>query len=260
MDTDERSKALADEIQALAGHSTADLIGIAPGDAFTEEELGELGASFGPVRSVVVLAQRIVDPVQEVRFFAGESYTDSQVAVSLADASLLHTCWQVAQMIERAGHAAAIPRNQRYGGERRPTHRISFKKAGARAGIGVHGRSQLLIHPEWGPWMWLRAVVTDAALPTGKPIAFSPCEGCERCVAACPAGALIMDPPHIDRERCSPGGGRHNSTAVRLSPHGQINCDECMRACPVGTAPPRLGEWLGRENGGVLRPPTADSG
>lgn len=232
---------LAARIKALAGNSTADLVGIAPGAAFSAEELGDLGRSFGPVRSIVVLALHIVDPVQTVRFRSGETYADPLIAASLGDSLLRHTCWRVVEILREAGHTAAIPRNQRYGGDG-PRHRISYKKAGVLAGLGAFGKNQLLIHPDWGPWLYLRTVVTDASLPPDAPISFSPpCDDCGRCFDACPCGALSAS--GIDRDACAERVGYREGrgpTVLRLSPHGQINCEECMRACPIGTAPPRL--------------------
>jgi epoxyqueuosine reductase QueG len=228
---------LSAEIKGLAGRSTADLIGIAPGEAFSEEELGELGRAFGPVRSVVVLAQHIVDPVQTVRFQSGRSAEESEVAASFGDALLRDACWRVVEALREAGWRAAILRNMRYGFPD-PRHGVSYKKAAALAGLGAFGRNQLLIHPEWGPWLYLRAVVTDALLPTDSRSSFSPCADCGRCIEACPAGALSEQ--GFNRSACelfykSVGAGQ-----LRLSPHGRVNCEECMRACPVGTAPPRL--------------------
>jgi len=233
------SRELTDRIKSLAGASTADLVGIAPGDRFSAEELGDLGRSFGPVRSIVVLALHVVDPVQTVRFHSAQMYRNSPVALSFGDAMLRDACWRAGEMLRQAGFQAAIPRNLRYGRED-PLHKISYKKAAVLAGLGAFGRSQLLIHPEWGPWVFLRTVVTDAPLPPGAQIAFSPCDDCGRCVAACPSGALSE--AGFDRPLCEEAIGHAGpGTKVRrVSPYGQINCEECMRACPVGIAPPRM--------------------
>lgn len=230
---------LAARVKSLAGSSTADLIGVAPGSEFSREEFGELGEAFGEVNSIVVLAQRIVDPIQTVRFSSASSYRESRISTSFGDAMLRDACWRVKDILEETGWKAAIPRNLRYGTPD-PRHGLSYKKAGVLAGLGAFGRNQLLIHPEWGPWLWLRTVVTDAPLPPGARLDFSPCDGCGRCLEVCPKGALTED--GIDRDACqrSVGEAPGGSTALSLSPHGQVNCEQCMRACPVGEAPPRL--------------------
>jgi epoxyqueuosine reductase QueG len=229
---------LSARIKAFAGASTADEIDIAPGDAFSEEELGDLGRSFGPVRAVVVLAQRIVDPVQTVRYLGRRLDRRPDIAASLGDALLRDACWRVVEVLRGAGAKAAIPRNMRYGAQE-PSHRISYKKAGVLAGLGTFGRNQLLIHPEWGPWLHLRTVITDAPLPASWPLTITPCSDCDACLFACPSGALSEE--GIDREVCRNRVGENGVPLDRrLSPFGQINCEECLRACPVGIAPPRL--------------------
>lgn len=231
---------LTRDIKSLAGASTADLIGFAPGSAFTAGELGDLGTRFGPVRSVIVLAQHIVDPVQLVRFYAGGTYRDSRVAASFCDALLRDACWRVVEMVREAGYRAAVLRNQRYGVDD-PRHSISYKKAGVLAGLGAFGKSRLLIHPEWGPWIWLRAVVTDVRLPPDAPIDFSPCDGCSLCIAACPSGALTEG--GFNRAACdgfSSAADLSSCGAGHISPLGRFDCGECVWACPIGTAPPRL--------------------
>jgi epoxyqueuosine reductase QueG len=230
---------LARSIKGLAGASTADLVGIAPGAEFSREELGELGEAFGEVKSVVVLAQRIIDPVQLVRFRSGKDYASSLVTASFADAMLRDACWRAVGMLHADGWRAAIPRNQRYGAPD-PRHRVSYKKAAVLAGFGAFGRNQLLIHPEWGPWLMLRTVVTDAPLPFDGRGDYAPCEGCGKCLDVCPKGALSEN--GIDREACQRTVGERlgSSSVIRLSDHGGVNCEECMRACPIGEAPPRL--------------------
>jgi epoxyqueuosine reductase QueG len=230
---------LTRSIKALAGASTADLVGIAPGSEFSAEELGELGEAFGEVKSIVVLAQRIVDPIQTVRFRTASTYRESRVSTSFADAMLRDACWRAAQILDAAGWKAAIARNLRYGAPD-PRHNISYKKAAVLAGFGAFGKNQLLIHPEWGPWLMLRTVITDAPLPRDAPIDFSPCDDCSLCVQVCPVGALSEN--GIDRDKCERQVGyvHERSAVIHLSPHGRINCEECVRACPVGEAPPRI--------------------
>jgi epoxyqueuosine reductase QueG len=231
---------LAAALKALAGASTADLVAVAPGEAFSEEELGDLGRAFGPVRAVVVLAQRLVDPVQLLHYRSHDSYQESAVVASFADAMLRDACWRAVERLEQAGYRATIARNLRYA-DGAPRHHLSFKKAAALAGLGAFGRNQLLIHPEWGPWLRLRVVVTDAPLPADQPLSFSPCTGCEACLQVCPVGALsehgFARPVCEDYYNLDPD---QEGGSARVSERGRHNCDECMRACPVGKAP---GGW-----------------
>ncbi len=70
---------------------------------------------------------------------------------------------------------------------------VSFVHLAECAGLGRRSLLGVLVHPEYGPWMALRAalLVPEALTPSPVP-AFDPCPSCvERpCIAACPAGAV----------------------------------------------------------------------
>jgi epoxyqueuosine reductase len=69
---------------------------------------------------------------------------------------------------------------------------VYLKDAAALAGLGVIGRNNLLITPEYGPRVRLRALFIDVDLEPSGPIKFSPCEGCEMpCQKACPRRAFV---------------------------------------------------------------------
>jgi len=71
---------------------------------------------------------------------------------------------------------------------------LSFVHLAECAGLGRRGRLGILLHPEFGPWIALRAALVlpfDVRLPRPAD-GFDPCSGCvERaCMGACPAGAV----------------------------------------------------------------------
>lgn len=97
---------------------------------------------------------------------------------------------------------------------------LSFMHLAECAGLGRRSLLGVLVHPQFGPWMALRAAlllpfVVEAPRPADG---FDPCPGCvERpCIAACPAGAVGRD--GWDVPRCA---------AHRLSASG----DGCDAGC-----------------------------
>jgi epoxyqueuosine reductase QueG len=104
---------------------------------------------------------------------------------------------------------------------------LSFKHAGEYAGLGVIGRSSLLITPAFGPRVRLACLLTDAAIPPGDRLDDNPCAGCGAlCVASCPCGALSMPADGqiyaINKYACS----AYRSAAGC--------CVTCLSVCPAG--------------------------
>lgn len=68
---------------------------------------------------------------------------------------------------------------------------IYLKEAAYWAGLGCIGRNNLLVSPEFGPRLRLRAILIGEQLPQTGPSSFDPCKGCEEyCVKGCPQGAF----------------------------------------------------------------------
>jgi epoxyqueuosine reductase len=121
---------------------------------------------------------------------------------------------------------------------------LFLKDAAVLAGLGTIGANNLLITPEFGPRVRLRALRLDGeTVPTG-PIDFSPCDPCDRrCWKDCPQKAFIRG--FYDRHRC----GRQmalDETAARIPekmvederPRVNIKyCRACELPCPVGKQP-----------------------
>lgn len=104
-----------------------------------------------------------------------------------------------------------------------------------KAGLGFRGRNGMLIVPGFGARVFLAEIFTTAALKSSLP---SPseivCEGCGRCVTACPAGALCGDGT-LDARRClSYLTIEHRGEFPDGTDSGDriYGCDTCRLVCP----------------------------
>jgi epoxyqueuosine reductase len=105
----------------------------------------------------------------------------------------------------------------------------------AQAGIGWHGKSTMLIDQRLGTWFFLAEILTTLALPPDAPQA-ARCGTCERCITACPTGA-ISSPHRLDARRCISYLTIELKTAIPLELRPLIGdrifgCDDCLDACP----------------------------
>ena len=68
---------------------------------------------------------------------------------------------------------------------------IYLKDAAVMAGLGCIGRNNLLITPQFGPRVRLRAVVLSESLSPTGPVEFDPCASCDApCIRHCPQKAF----------------------------------------------------------------------
>jgi epoxyqueuosine reductase len=104
-----------------------------------------------------------------------------------------------------------------------------------RAGLGFIGKNHMLINPALGPQIFLGEIITSLKLQTDEPIADS-CPSCNKCIEACPTGALRAD-GQFDANKCI--------SYLTIEHKGQVpadlaekigdrlfGCDECVLACP----------------------------
>jgi hypothetical protein len=97
---------------------------------------------------------------------------------------------------------------------------------GEACGLGAPSRLGLLLHPRFGPWLSLRALLLTALElpPTPALDGFDPCPTCPApCASACHGRALAST--RIDVVACGATRARETACALR--------CD-ARRACPVG--------------------------
>lgn len=113
--------------------------------------------------------------------------------------------------------------------------RLPGKVLAAKAGMGSYGRNSLIRCREFGSFVTIHAILTDAHLEPDSPAVVSDCGECDVCVRACPVGA-IRPLGTLDLTRCiraHMGSGRIVPVELREAYGASIlGCDVCQRCCP----------------------------
>jgi epoxyqueuosine reductase len=105
----------------------------------------------------------------------------------------------------------------------------------AQSGIGWHGKSTMVINQRLGTWFFLAEILTTLDLPPDDPIP-DRCGTCDRCITACPTGAITA-PHRLDARRCISYLTIELKTAIPVEFRPLLGdrifgCDDCLEACP----------------------------
>jgi epoxyqueuosine reductase len=179
-------------------------------------------------RSIVVVA---------LNYWQGESATPK--AFGAAEGRIARYAWGkdyhevISQKLDKIDNFL-----RRFGGRQKSyvdTGPILERDHAAQAGIGWHGKSTMLIDTRLGAWFFLGEILTTLELPPDPPQR-DRCGTCERCIKACPTGAITA-PHRLDARRCISylTIELKSSIPVELRPligNRIFGCDDCLDACP----------------------------
>jgi len=108
------------------------------------------------------------------------------------------------------------------------------REVAAEAGLGWYGKNACLYVPGYGSWVFLGEIFTNVELKPDPPVSLD-CGDCDRCIRACPTGAIV-EPFYVDPNRCvsyltQMGGAipKQLRPALGLKVFG---CDVCQEVCP----------------------------
>lgn len=118
-----------------------------------------------------------------------------------------------------------------------------------RAGLGFIGKNGFLINPVYGTYTFIGYILTDCPIEADTPMNIS-CNGCMKCIKACPGGAL-SDNHMFDADKCL---SYITQKKGELTPSEQSlihlsgcawGCDICQDVCPhnIGISPTEFEEF-----------------
>src|SRR6202047_2599899 len=192
-----------------------------------EEKRRDPQKVFPGARSIIVVA---------LNYWQGEKLRRSQTA---ATGRIARYAWGNDYHDVIAAKLDKIDRFLReFGGEQKcyvDTGPILERDQAARAGVGWHGKSTMLIDERLGTWFFLAEILTTLELPS-DPAARDRCGKCERCINACPTGAITA-PHRLDARRCISYLTIELKGSIPLEFRPLISnrifgCDDCLDACP----------------------------
>lgn len=96
---------------------------------------------------------------------------------------------------------------------------IDIKRLAVSASLGSIGKNGLVVTPEFGSRAIFSVVLLDAQIEPDEKREFDFCEGCSKCIEACPCGAISESA--FDASTCE----EYNENK---------RCVLCAEVCPVG--------------------------
>lgn len=203
----------SDDIKRYAREKGADLVGIASVDSFAGYPEGRHPQDLMPdARSVIVVGVRVLADTVKPNLLLS--------ALHHITLNLYHNqiAYDVGRLLDDHDFKAALVPHRI--GNLDPDLRsspdymniypklfcISTRHAAVEAGIGIFGKSRLLLTPRFGRRQRLAAIVTDAELVPDQRITpdeerrFCP-PGCTACIDACPGRAISRD--GLDWKKCN---------------------------------------------------------
>jgi epoxyqueuosine reductase QueG len=223
--------ALTNKVKNFSMSRGATLVGIASAQMLSKAPKGHRPTDFLSVaKSVISIGLRMN---KFSIFHLPKTIREYKAEYDVANLKLNALAWDTVRFLEGLRYQAlAIPASSPYD-EKKNFGDISHKHAAVASGLGKFGLNNLILTPNYGPYVRFVTVITNAELSTNEALTEDIClrEKCSKCVKACPVGALknpqynAFEGWRIDKKKCQ--------EYLKVVSGGAV-CGLCIKACPVG--------------------------
>jgi epoxyqueuosine reductase len=119
---------------------------------------------------------------------------------------------------------------------------LAEKALAERTGLGFIGKNHLLTNPQIGSFLLLGELITNLQLKSDSPLPQKDyCKNCNKCLDACPTGAISEGQP-FDANKCISYLTIEHKGRITKELKPKINyifgCDTCIKACPYNKEAP----------------------
>ena len=198
-------------------------IGLASIDQYQGEEYKQLVNFLPNVKTIIVLAHHVQDSLEWtwLRFSAAKGNETCP-----ADIHSLSIAERLEHRLSISGYQSLIVPYPGICG-------IMYKTIALPTGLGELGDNFLFMNDEWGPWIHLRIVLTNADIEHTELHAPTACSHCGECVTACPVGAIMSG----DFNGILCRDNMRETANTECDGSYLYECEICLRACPIGREP-----------------------
>jgi len=223
-------KSLTKKVKDFVRSRGAALVGIASPERLLNAPKGHSPKDFLPnVKSLISIAVKIN---RSSILQLPKTRKEYKLNYDMANLKLNSLAWETACFLEDKGYEAIpIPASRPYN-LKEIFGDLSHRHVAVAAGLGRFGLNNLVLTPNYGPYVRFVTVLTNAPLTLDNPLDKDIClrEKCLKCVEICPVKALenpVYNPIEgwrINKEKCF-----HYIYVVL----GGDVCGLCIKACPI---------------------------
>lgn len=223
-------KELTERAKSLALTEGADLVGVASVYRFKGAPTG-----FHPrdlmkgTQSIVVIARRFLYGILDELTPEKQRFTYKHHMYNHLNRLNSETMYRVAKFLEKRGYRAYVvqPTTPYYSHEFYGV--LSHRHAAVRAGLGIFGKSNLVLTKQFGTRQRFCTLLTDARMASDPIIKENLCNSCYECRKVCPVQAWDPESGRFYKPLCA-----HYQMWNRADQECKQPCGLCVQACPVG--------------------------